>query len=157
CSSAGPETLPHASNGTHAASAGSASLDQYGYRFETDPSRAATPPGSGEPPSAARDDVEGHGRLAPEVIQTAVRANWGRFRTCYENAQKTNKTLAGTVTVSYAIRPDGSTQDAKDLGSTLPDPGVVRCVVDGFAKIAYPPPEGGFVTVVYPIAFAPGE
>jgi predicted small lipoprotein YifL len=158
CSSAGPETLPQASTGTHPASAGSASLDQYGYQFEKDRSAgSAHPPTPPDAPPAARDDVEGHGRLAPEVIQNVVRQNWGRYRTCYENAERTNKSLAGTVTVSYVIRPDGSTQDAKDLDSTMPDPDVVRCVVDGFAKLSYPPPEGGFVTVVYPIAFAPGD
>jgi beta-lactamase regulating signal transducer with metallopeptidase domain len=155
CSSAGPEALPQASDGTHPA-AGASSLDRYGYQFEYEhSSRAAPSPPAGEAPAEARDEVEGHGRLAPEAIQGVVHQNWGRFRTCYENATRTNPKLAGRVTVSYVIRPDGATQDAKDLGSTLPDASVVECVVGGFAKLSYPPPDGGYVTVVYPIEFSP--
>jgi hypothetical protein len=36
------------------------------------------------------------------------------------------------------------------------DPGVAACVAESFREIRFPPPEGGTVTVTYPILFAPG-
>jgi hypothetical protein len=36
----------------------------------------------------------------------------------------------------------------------MPDKEVVSCVVKAIAELTFPPPDGGFVTVVYPIMFA---
>ena len=41
-------------------------------------------------------------------------------------------------------------------GSDLPDNGVVSCVVRAFYGLSFPQPEGGIVTVVYPIMLSPG-
>jgi hypothetical protein len=38
----------------------------------------------------------------------------------------------------------------------MPDAQVRACVVKGFEKLVFPPPEGGIVTVTYPIMFSPG-
>ncbi|MCL2776960.1 MAG: hypothetical protein FWD73_03075 [Polyangiaceae bacterium] len=45
----------------------------------------------------------------------------------------------------------------QDGGSQLPDQGVVSCVVRAFQNLSFPQPEGGIVTVTYPITFTPGE
>jgi hypothetical protein len=37
------------------------------------------------------------------------------------------------------------------------DNAVVACVVRGFGTIRFPAPEGGIVTVVYPIIFNPAD
>ena len=42
-------------------------------------------------------------------------------------------------------------------GTTLPDPQTVDCVVDVFRTLEFPKPEGGIVTVVYPLIFSPGD
>jgi len=132
------------------ASATGEALDQYGYRFETDPA-STTPAGS-----AAADAARGpNGRLPPETIQSVVRSNFGRFRSCYEAGLQRDPKLAGTVTVAYTIAVDGSTEGPADQGSTMPDRAVVACVVAGFGELTYPRPEGGIVTVVYPIQFSP--
>ncbi len=123
----------------------------YGYQFETDPAKAASAPA----PSASVPPVNAEGRIAPEIIQQAVRANFGRFRKCYEDGLAKNSRLAGTVNVSYVIGLDGTTTQAVDKESTMPDKDVVDCVVRGFGNISYPKPEGGVVTVVYPVQFAP--
>ena len=65
-------------------------------------------------------------------------------------------TLAGTVTTRFVIGHDGAVSSAANGGSTLPDPAVVSCVVTTFYGLAFPHPEGGIVTVTYPIAFSPG-
>jgi hypothetical protein len=40
--------------------------------------------------------------------------------------------------------------------TTVPDSGVVSCVVSAFYGLSFPQPEGGIVTVVYPIMLSPG-
>ncbi len=97
------------------------------------------------------------GRLPPEVIQRIVRQNFGRFRLCYENGLKTKPDLAGRVTVRFVIGRDGSVQGAPaDGGSDMPDKAVLSCVLRAFTGLSFPEPEGGIVTVVYPIMFSPG-
>jgi hypothetical protein len=39
----------------------------------------------------------------------------------------------------------------------MPDDIAVDCVVGEFGKLQFPAPEGGMVTVVYPIMFNPGD
>jgi hypothetical protein len=98
-----------------------------------------------------------NGRLPPEVIQRIVRQNFGRFRLCYENGMRNNPNLQGRVTVKFIIDRSGAVSMTVDGGSDLPDQGVVQCVVRGFGNLSFPQPEGGMVTVVYPIMFNPGD
>jgi pSer/pThr/pTyr-binding forkhead associated (FHA) protein len=98
-----------------------------------------------------------NGRLPPEVIQRIVRQNFGRFRLCYENGMRNNPNLQGRVTVKFIIDRSGAVSMTADGGSDLPDQGVVQCVVRGFGNLSFPQPEGGMVTVVYPIMFNPGD
>jgi hypothetical protein len=108
-------------------------------------------------PSIRQGATQVNGRLPQEVIQRIVRQNFGRFRLCYENGLRTNPNLAGRVTVKFVIDRSGSVSTASDGGSEIPDQGVVQCVVRGFGNLSFPQPEGGIVTVVYPIIFNPGD
>jgi hypothetical protein len=108
-------------------------------------------------PSIRQGATQVNGRLPPEVIQRIVRQNFGRFRLCYENGLRTNPNLQGRVAVKFVIDRAGSVSTASDGGSDLPDQGVVSCVVRGFGNLSFPQPEGGIVTVVYPIIFNPGD
>lgn len=96
------------------------------------------------------------GRLPPEVIQRIVRQNYGRFRLCYEQGLGRNPNLEGRVTVRFVIGRDGSVSNVSNGGSDLPDSSVVQCVVRAFYGLSFPQPEGGIVTVVYPIMLQPG-
>jgi len=96
------------------------------------------------------------GRLPPEVIQRIVRQNFGRFRMCYEQGLGRNPNLEGRVAVRFVIGRDGAVSNVGNGGSDLPDSGVVSCVVSAFYGLSFPQPEGGIVTGVYPIMFAPG-
>jgi Ca-activated chloride channel family protein len=109
------------------------------------------------PPTLRQGTVQVSGRLPPEVIQRLVRQNFGRFRLCYENGLRTNPNLSGRVSVKFVIDRTGASSSAQDGGSDLPDSDVVSCVVRSFGNLSFPQPEGGVVTVVYPISFAPGE
>jgi hypothetical protein len=97
------------------------------------------------------------GRLPPEVIQRIVRQNYGRFRLCYENGLRNNPNLQGRVSVRFVIGRDGSVSNVGNAGSDLPDPAVVSCVTRAYYGLSFPQPEGGIVTVVYPIMFSPGQ
>ncbi|HSO30852.1 MAG TPA: AgmX/PglI C-terminal domain-containing protein [Labilithrix sp.] len=108
-------------------------------------------------PSLRQGATQVNGRLPPEVIQRIVRQNFGRFRLCYENGLRTNPNLQGRVAVKFVIDRAGAVSTASDGGSDLPDQGVVGCVVRGFGNLSFPQPEGGIVTVVYPIIFNPGD
>lgn len=54
------------------------------------------------------------------------------------------------------IGPDGKVTSAEDFGSNMPDLEVRACVVEAFKALSFPKPEGGIVTVIYPIMLAPG-
>ncbi len=94
------------------------------------------------------------GRLPPEAVQRIVRQNFGRFRACYEDGLKRNPGLAGRVATRFVIGLDGSVVSSVDGGSDLPDAAVNACVNRAFQGISFPQPEGGIVTVVYPIVFS---
>lgn len=96
------------------------------------------------------------GRIPGEVIQRIVRQNFGRFRLCYENGMRNNPNLAGRVSVAFVIGRDGAVSSVQNGGSDMPDTGVVSCVVRSFYGLSFPAPEGGIVTVSYPLLFSPG-
>ena len=116
--------------------------------------------GPGHHASAPRLRVAGpttvNGHIPPEVIQRVVRQNYGRFRACYESGLRTNPNLTGRVTARFVIGRDGSVSTVANGGSDLPDSGVVSCVVTQFYGLSFPAPDGGVVSVVYPIMFTPG-
>jgi hypothetical protein len=95
------------------------------------------------------------GRLPPEAVQRIIRQNFGRFRLCYEKALVHTPALSGRVSVRFVIGRDGSVSSVSDGGSSMPDPAVVTCVVRAFYNLSFPQPEGGIVTVTYPIVFSP--
>jgi hypothetical protein len=97
------------------------------------------------------------GRLPAEVIQRTVRQNFGRFRMCYEQGLMRNPNLEGRVTARFVIGRDGGVSNVGNGGSDLADSGVVSCVIGAFYGLSFPAPEGGIVTVSYPIAFSPGR
>ncbi len=121
----------------------------YGYEFASSrpDSEGALPTPSTSPPLGPE------GRLIPEAIEGVVRDNFGDMVSCYEAGQKKNARLAGQVIVKYAIGEDGSTKEATDERSTLPDRDVVDCVVRAFRHFQYPASRGGNIAVIYPIQF----
>jgi hypothetical protein len=119
-----------------------------------------------------------NGRIPPELIQKVVRANFAEMRRCYEAGLARTPTLRGKITTKFVIARDGTVSSADDVHDTtplamefppefqlpdpaseprFPDPAVVACVVARFKALTFPEPEGGIVTVVYPIIFAPGD
>jgi hypothetical protein len=103
------------------------------------------------------DGGVGIGRIEPAAIQQVVRARFDTFRKCYEDGLRVNPNLEGKVSVRFVIDREGYVASAIDGGSTMPDPRVVDCVVRGYTSLVFPKPDGGIVTVVYPIIFTPRD
>ncbi len=95
-----------------------------------------------------------NGHIPAEVIQRTVRQNFGRFRACYESGLRTNPGLRGRVSTRFVIGRAGSVTLTSDAGSDIGDANVVSCVVRAFGALSFSAPEGGVVTVTYPLAFS---
>lgn len=95
------------------------------------------------------------GRLAIEAIQAVVKAREGLVRLCWAEALRNNPNLQGRIAIRLVIGNDGETSNLANGGSDLPDAGTIACVRDTFGGLTFPRPEGGIVTVVYPIMFTP--
>ena len=93
------------------------------------------------------------GRMPPEAIQRIVRLNFGRFRGCATQNHRPPVVPKGRVTVRFVIGHDGSVTSVSDAGSTVANEGFVRCVLDAFTTLRFAPPEGGTITVIYPLVF----
>jgi hypothetical protein len=115
------------------------------------PSRDTTVPRASAPPSS-RSRSPRSGRLPPEVIQTTVRDRFAAVGRCADflGARATIRS------VWFVIETDGTTRDVAvremDLGMTEVD----RCLVEVFSAMRFPRPEGGTITVTYPIHLADG-
>jgi hypothetical protein len=93
------------------------------------------------------------GRLDRAVIQSKVRAQHGRFRACYEQALARDRSLRGRLSVRFVIGRDGAVSNVSNGGSELADSAMNACVLRAFYGLSFPAPEGGIVTVLYPVMF----
>jgi hypothetical protein len=93
------------------------------------------------------------GCMRPEVIQRIVRLHWKEVHTCYLEGKDRRPVLAGKVVVTFVIGAGGRVISAKDGGSDIGDRGVVDCVVGVFKSLRFPAPDGGSLTLTYPIRF----
>jgi len=93
------------------------------------------------------------GRLPPEVIKRIIRANFPRFRACYEQGLKKDPGLKGTVAVRFIIDTTGAVESANLSGGSMSDGQVSSCVLGVYRTLSFPEPEGGKVMVTYPIDF----
>lgn len=98
-----------------------------------------------------------NGRLPPELVQAIVRKHYDAFRKCYEEGLRRTPDLKGKVVVRFVIGRDGGVDSVRNDGSELPDTSVVQCILDAYWDLCFPRPEGGIITVVYPIMFEPGN
>lgn len=98
-------------------------------------------------------DVDTTGKLPPEAIKRVIRANFPRFRQCYELGLKKDPGLRGTVAVRFIIDTTGAVETANLAGGSMSDGAVSNCVLGVYKTISFPEPESGKVMVNYPIDF----
>jgi hypothetical protein len=94
------------------------------------------------------------GRLPPEAVQRVVRQSFGRMRACYEAGLVRDPELEGRIAVKFVIDRSGAVAMVSTTERTLMDSSVASCVERAFQQMSFPEPEGGIVTVVYPIVFS---
>lgn len=84
-----------------------------------------------------------------------MRANWGEFKNCFEEAARTEQTdpMNLGARLRFTIGPSGGVREASAenfAGSELLD----HCLVAVTTRIAFPAPDGGSeVNVTYPFVF----
>ena len=107
------------------------------------------------PPRMALGKLTVNGKFEPEAVRSVVRREFGRVRMCYELALKQDPTLGGTVTVKFAIRPNGEVSSPSS-SSELKHAETVACIERIFRGLSFPQHKGGLVTVAAPIELTPG-
>jgi TonB family protein len=93
------------------------------------------------------------------VIQRIIRLNYYSFQECYEAGLSRNPKLSGRVNARFVIDRSGLVTNVTITkeGTTMPDEAVVSCVAAAFRHLTFPKPDGGIVSVVYPIYFEPSD
>jgi hypothetical protein len=97
------------------------------------------------------------GRVPPQVIQRIVRLNFGRLRACYHRALLRTPGLRARVVTRFVIGRDGRVAAAQNVGNEPSDRALSQCVTRVFGELEFPEPEGGVITVVYPVLFSPDD
>jgi len=102
--------------------------------------------------------------IDPKYIQSVVRDDYFPLaKQCYGNALERNPKLAGTIEMSFRILGDpkigGVVDDVKlSDGTTIDDKEMQTCMRESMMSVTFDaPPEGGEVTVVYPVRFSPED
>lgn len=147
-----PAAAPAPATATSKSTGGGIGLGNFGDVFDAGPDAHWV-----QVDAAAFAGKKVNGRLAPELIQKVVRANFDPLRKCYEAGLGRNANLQGRVAVKFVIDLEGHVTSAEDFNSELPDRQVIQCVVAEYRKLTFPKPEGGIVTVVYPTVFSPAD
>jgi len=93
--------------------------------------------------------------IPPSVIMRPIRARAGCFRGCYQAGLARNPALSGRIATRFVIDTDGWVRRARIVDDELGDRDVADCVRRAFIGLQYSQPEGGPITVVYPLVFAP--
>lgn len=106
----------------------------------------AGPPGDVAGAEQDRRTTERRGRVLKEV-----EAYYPQMTKCYTDGHDKNAALVGRVTVKFTVAPNGQVVQTADVGSTLPDPAVIACMLGVFSSMKLTPWEGKSVTAVLPI------
>ena len=105
------------------------------------------------------------GRMDPKYIQEVVRGEFFPMaKKCYEELLSRKKTATGRMEMSFTIVADDKlgaiVEDVEaDHGdSGIADEKMTTCMRESLSTLSFrSPAHGGYVTVVYPIEFAPGD
>jgi hypothetical protein len=93
--------------------------------------------------------------IPPAVVARVIRGADEELRACYEEGLRKNALLGGKITLQFVIAQDGEVSEVRPVCTSLPDPAVVTCMVERFAKFRFPKSSEGRVHVIYPLMFTP--
>jgi len=95
-----------------------------------------------------------HGSLDKEIIRRIVRQHMNEVKFCYDQELPRKPTLAGRISVQFAISPVGQVITSVMQSTSMDDARVENCVVDAVRRWEFPRPVGGGIAIViYPFSF----
>jgi hypothetical protein len=97
------------------------------------------------------------GYLSADTIRDVVRSRHPELEGCYQLGVGRHSQLGGKVTFAFVIGVDGEVAELRVADNSMPDCGTVRCMRDALTRAEFPAPEGGTVSVEYPITFEPAS
>jgi TonB family protein len=96
------------------------------------------------------------GTLDREIVRRTIRRHLNEVKYCYETQLVRRPSLAGRLSVQFAIAPSGQVATAVVQSSTLEDAAVESCVVQAVRRWDFPRPVGGGTVIVsYPFVLVP--
>jgi len=106
------------------------------------------------PPHVRMGATSVSGRVPPETIQASVRRHLPRVRACYEAALRRSPNAGGRVAARFIIGRDGNVSTVSFDNPAGFDAATIACMAAAFRRMSFPRPDGGIVTVVYPLVFS---
>jgi hypothetical protein len=91
--------------------------------------------------------------LSRAKIKEVVGSSFTDLKSCYGQALVRNHSAAGNVTFEFVIGPGGEVARAQVRDATLPDCTAIQCMLSEFRTLAFPPPVGRSVRIIYPIEY----
>jgi TonB family protein len=95
------------------------------------------------------------GHITAEQVEKTFRLHQRYFSRAYRDRLHSRAALAGTVTVGFTIRPDGTVEGAQLLESTTRDAAFDARVVGLVAGMNFPPATAPTPVARYPLVFTP--
>jgi hypothetical protein len=89
------------------------------------------------------------------VIRRVLRQHIADLRACYARGLATKPDLAGRLSLRFTIDPNGNAKDVLSVAPSPLDVDVTACVTRAVASMTFPQPQGGSITIVYPMELAP--
>jgi hypothetical protein len=91
--------------------------------------------------------------LSREKIKEVIGTSFTDLKSCYSQALVRNHSAAGNVTFEFVIGAAGEVARAQVRDATLPDCSAIQCMLSEFRSLAFPPPVGRSVRIIYPINY----
>ena len=105
-------------------------------------------------PEVVSGTVSVHGSLDKEIIRRIVRQHMNEVKFCYDQELARKPTLAGRISVQFAISPVGQVITSVMQSTSMDDARVENCVVNAVRRWEFPKPVGGGIAIVlYPFSF----
>jgi TonB family protein len=115
------------------------------------------PPLAAAPAARIRSGPPITNHIPPEIVMRPIRQRAGCFRACFAEARQRTAAAGGRVAVQFVIDADGWVRTAHVREDATGDPALAACVARQFVGLQYPTPDGGRITVVYPVTFDAGD
>jgi TonB family protein len=96
------------------------------------------------------------GTINIDEVRAVIKDHMGRIQVCLNEEITKNPDApppTGEIRVQFTIGSAGQVTATRIASSTLNKPQVENCVLRRFARMQFPKPQGGDVTIVFPIVF----